>query len=80
MRFEADYAIFLSAHTCQCMQNRAQSIAVMGNNTPKKGQDKTTGMKLKDLEKLLGKNVNLFPGEHACRANSLIITVQYLSN
>lgn len=57
---------------------RAQSIAVMGNNTPYEGEDKTTGMTLKDFEKLLGNNVNLFPGEPTCRDRSVIIEVEYV--
>ena len=58
----------------------AESIAVMGNNSPYPGQDETTGMTLEDLEHLLGKNVNLFPDVPACRKNPVIITVKYVDN
>ncbi|XP_029182631.2 uncharacterized protein LOC114950653 [Acropora millepora] len=59
---------------------KAQSIAVMGNNSPDKGKDETTGMTLEDLEKLLGNNVTLFPDGPACRGNSFIIKVKYVDD
>lgn len=56
----------------------AQSIAVMGNNTPYKGKDETMGITLNNLEKLLGADVNLFPGVPACRQNPFHIRVDYV--
>lgn len=59
-------------------KENAQSIAVMGNNTPYKGKDETMGITLKNLEELLGADVNLFPGVPACRQNPVLIRVDYV--
>ena len=54
-----------------------ESIAVIGNNKPGLGEDQTTGMTLKTLETMLGKDVALFPDTN-CRDKSVQITVQYV--
>lgn len=64
-----------SLWTAGCCVNgtHAESIAVMGNNDPERGEAEARPMSVAHLEGILapqvGQSANLFPGNPYCRTN-----------